>query len=242
MHFSHRGVGLAIGMALIATAAQAGDDRSNPTALGEPSWRGFYLGANLGYGWASTNAHQFDMNNPAQPIDVGGVTISPRGATVGVQAGYNYQVGNFVLGGEADFGYLAASKKDTELFQGLATIHLDTMYKSIATARLTAGYAISSLLIYATAGPALADIEDSYHNTSGFIPMDFRATASRWTPGAAFGGGLQYALDDHWSVKSEYLYARFRDLKTPFTLSGESSSITYKHELQVVRASLNYRF
>ena len=50
------------------------------------SWMGPYLGANLGYQWGETT------NNPTEPSGIAG----------GVQAGYNWQYGQFVFGGEAD--------------------------------------------------------------------------------------------------------------------------------------------
>ena len=49
-------------------------------------WMGPYFGANVGYQWGSID------NNPAKPSGVAG----------GIQAGYNWQNGNFVLGAEAD--------------------------------------------------------------------------------------------------------------------------------------------
>src|SRR5688572_27785665 len=53
---------------------------------GAPFWSGGYAGANFGYQWGRFTS---------SPLD-------PRGINGGVQAGYNWQTGQFVLGGEVD--------------------------------------------------------------------------------------------------------------------------------------------
>src|SRR5947208_2803276 len=50
------------------------------------SWTGGYVGLNLGFEWSGAT------NLP----------LSPSGFAGGVQGGYNYQIGQFVIGGEAD--------------------------------------------------------------------------------------------------------------------------------------------
>jgi outer membrane immunogenic protein len=73
-----------------------------------PSWTGFYIGANGGYGWSS-----FDtafVPDPAGAFvavgDLAGPTSFNTRATGGIfggQIGYNWQTGNWVLGVEGDF-------------------------------------------------------------------------------------------------------------------------------------------
>ena len=58
-----------------------------PAPLSAGSWVGPYLGANVGYELATVD------NNPAKPSGIAG----------GIEAGYNWQRGQFVFGGEADF-------------------------------------------------------------------------------------------------------------------------------------------
>src|SRR6202158_2011747 len=54
------------------------------------NWTGFYIGANGGYGWGSTNWSALGSN-----FDV-------KGGLFGGQVGYNWQFGQFVYGLEAD--------------------------------------------------------------------------------------------------------------------------------------------
>jgi outer membrane immunogenic protein len=56
------------------------------------AWAGPYVGATLGYEWGSID------NNPTRPSGVAG----------GSEAGFNWQTGNFVYGGETDFNLSAA--------------------------------------------------------------------------------------------------------------------------------------
>ena len=50
------------------------------------AWAGPYVGATLGYEWGSID------NNPTRPSGVAG----------GIEAGFNWQTGNFVYGGEVE--------------------------------------------------------------------------------------------------------------------------------------------
>jgi opacity protein-like surface antigen len=98
--------GAAVTIALAATAASAADIPrapyyTAPAPIGAYSWSGPYLGLNLGYQWGYTT------NNPTRPSGTAG----------GIQAGYNWQSGQFVYGGEMDLNLSAAEA--VEIFQSL---------------------------------------------------------------------------------------------------------------------------
>jgi outer membrane immunogenic protein len=61
------------------------------------SWTGFYVGANAGYGWSSGDG-TIAFGGPSGPTSGYG-----DGILGGAQLGYNWQLGAFVLGAEADF-------------------------------------------------------------------------------------------------------------------------------------------
>src|SRR5580700_3233265 len=105
-----------------------------PAPLSAYSWTGPYLGGNLGYDWGSIS------NNPARPSGFAG----------GVQGGYNWQTGQFVLGGEADIQLSGAS--DT-----FAPWKFSNPW--FGTLRGRAGYAISNFLFYGTAGVAFGGLQ-----------------------------------------------------------------------------------
>src|SRR6201993_3683916 len=64
------------------------------------SWTGFYVGANIGGAWAHDGLHDTlfltNFNNAGNGVFIGGGKI-----------GGNYQIGQFVIGGEWDFDGVA---------------------------------------------------------------------------------------------------------------------------------------
>src|SRR5215813_7187954 len=87
-----------------------------PPAYAPPpaySWNGWYIGANVGYGWgdarydAALNASALGFIPGLPGTAVAGTAISASekidGVIGGVQTGYNYQFGAWVWGLETDF-------------------------------------------------------------------------------------------------------------------------------------------
>jgi outer membrane immunogenic protein len=74
------------------------------------SWTGFYVGGNAGWGWLRDSGGTFCIN-PAGILNGPGCNaqtatsdqIRGDGFICGAQAGYNWQINNWVLGIEADF-------------------------------------------------------------------------------------------------------------------------------------------
>jgi len=125
---------LAVLAATVGSASAA--DFSQPSyyaATGAMSWTGPYLGGNLGYQWGRVS------NNPTDPAGLVG----------GLQGGYLWQQGRFVLGGEADLQLSDAS--DTQLPWKLSNPWFGTM-------RGRAGFTVNNLLIYGTAGFAVGEL------------------------------------------------------------------------------------
>ncbi len=60
------------------------------------TWSGFYVGINGGYAWGKA-----DVSNSATSF----TTDNQDGWLIGATAGYNYQMGQFVLGVEGDIDY-----------------------------------------------------------------------------------------------------------------------------------------
>ena len=164
------------------------------------SWMGFYIGVNGGYGFGSDGK---DFGNPS-------------GGLVGVTAGYNYQIGQLVLGVESDWDWADLTKS------GLYSSRVDDLF----TARARAGYAIDRALLYVTGGYAGAEDKISI---AGF------GSQSDWRNGGVIGGGLEYAFTNNISAKAEYLYEPLADKSFG---TGTKSDLN----LSLVRAGLNYKF
>jgi len=209
---------LAALMAGVASSALAAD---LPTRKAAPapaqyyappvfSWTGFYVGINGG--WAGGTG--------------GGDFGNPNGGLIGGTVGYNYQIGQFVVGLEGDWDWADLKKSGSNAIVG----SFDNKIDQALTARARAGYAIDRALLFVTAGYAGAEDKIS-------VPGVLSSTD--WRSGGAFGGGVEYAFTNNISAKAEYLYEAFSD-KTYFDSVGNSAKS--KLNLNVVRAGLNYKF
>src|SRR4029077_20697936 len=86
----------------------------------------------------------------------------------------------------------------------------------LLTARGRLGWTVSHVLIYATGGLALTDMRvgnDYNDNLAGGADTE-RSTNNTLKAGWTVGGGLEMALDEHWSLKGEYLFVAFDDVST----------------------------
>jgi len=279
-------------ISVIASTAFASD---LPTHKGPPpaptvappafSWTGFYLGVNAGYadptadlsvapgsGWNAPDPDWGSSSTGPGIASIGQHSLGLHGFIGGGQAGYNYQIGNFVLGVEGDADYVDARDSYSTPTYGSVPVNgtsngsywaqgsakVDDMF----TLRLRAGVAFDRLLVFATGGVAFVD--EKFSQSIGFtnspprqiitLPVTNGATgynagsASTTAVTGVVGGGLEYAFDNHWSLKGEYLYAPLKSQSFTSTYVDPSSNkwtITH-HEslsaLNVFRAGLNYRF
>ncbi len=191
------------------------------------SWTGFYLGGNVGWGWASNSLDYQMFAGPLVSYSMG----SSNGFLGGFQAGYNYQMANnLVIGAEADFQFADINNKGNILFNGpLGGAVISQKVDYFGTIRGRVGYAMDRFLPYFTAGAAWANLKHSDTWTS--------ESATKW--GWTVGAGMEYALTNNWTVKGEYLYASFNDHKTTY-LNG--STMKTGVDMNILKAGVNYKF
>lgn len=156
------------------------------------SWTGFYLGGNVGFGIANTN----------YAVLLPGIPGSGSGLVAGVQAGYNWQVNNFVLGVEGDFGYFGTRRSG--VFGAGSTLTWRTQWD--ASLRLRAGVAVDRTLLYVTGGLGFADI-GVRGQIAGLAVVNFAQTQTR--VGFQLGAGIEHALTPNVTVRGEYLYGNY---------------------------------
>lgn len=270
--------GLSLGSMQIASAAdmpvKAPVYKAMPAVVAY-NWTGCYVGANAGWGHAkhdlSTAAHRFPANNinataRTAIIKAGAASLDGDGFTGGGQVGCNWQLAgtSFVLGGEGDFNFLSAkASRDTgnvvEPVSGRVVRSIDDIGMDwFATIRGRIGFAIDRILIYGTGGVAFAKIDISKRfawNFNDACPVvgglnechagGDNSTRTGWTA----GGGVEWAFDNHWSAKAEYLYADFGDVTyqtsnvgPAFVGAPQVASHTVSTTLQIARLGINYRF
>jgi outer membrane immunogenic protein len=179
------------------------------------NWSGFYLGANGGGAWGTSNwdsAGSFNLS----------------GALIGGTAGFNWQTGHVVLGLEGDVDWSSLHGGTTTL----CPAGCNTNNEWLATVRGRAGYAFDRFLPYVTGGLAVGDIRAS---TPGF------AGANQTNAGWTVGGGLEYALTNNWTAKAEYLHVDLGNLNCGFSCGvAPGNSVSVRSD--VVRGGLNFRF
>jgi len=176
---------------LTFAAAQAADVEAPPPESFD--WSGFYVGAQVGYGWGD-----FDIK-----ITTGDLDAEPPfpngdfdGVLGGAHAGYNFQADQFVFGLEAD---IEASDMDGSDTWGQEVEDVDV--EVLGSLRARAGIALDNLLLYATGGLAGAEIK----YTTDIIPgSTSNNNVDYW--GYAVGGGVEYAFSESLSVRLEYRY------------------------------------
>ena len=154
-------------------------------------WTGFYTGLQLGYG---------DIDGSAGLDDDDGDGLDGNNGIYGFHAGYNYDFGDYVIGGELDY-----DQADIDLNGGAASVD------SIARLKFKGGYDLGDTLIYATAGVARADTSVG-DETGPFV-----------------GLGVTYKVTERYTVGAELLQHRFDDVggidgndldATTFTVRG----------------------
>ncbi|MFT4095682.1 MAG: porin family protein [Rhodoblastus sp.] len=208
---------------VLSGAALAADlpSRKAPPAVYAPvpvfSWTGFYVGANVGYGWMDA----FNKGVVFAPFGL----ADPHGGIVGgAQIGYNWQVSPmFVVGVETDF-------QGSSVGGGITA--RKTPWFGTVRGRLGVTPFGAPVMLYATGGFAYGRLNIGPNFPTG---VSVGKVATGWTAGA----GVEYAFTPNWSVKGEYL---FTNIGANYPLGVFGSDITQRVHDHTVRVGLNYRF
>jgi outer membrane immunogenic protein len=228
-----------LALTCLSTGALAADIEQAPVAKAYApavvaiyNWTGFYVGAEVGGGWS-----HFDSIDPTMPA-AGSTTANASGVVAGGLAGFNYQIGNVVLGAEGSYAWSGVSvSSGGALGAGAFSATVKNDYVATAAARI--GYAFDRVLFYGKGGAAWTrDKLDASDGLGGTGTGRFNRTG--WLAGA----GVEYAFLQNWSVKLEYDYLGFgRINETPTTTGGlGASSALVKLNMQTVLFGVNYRF
>jgi outer membrane immunogenic protein len=245
---------LLVSTALCAVFAQGAFAADLPTKKGPPpapvaapfSWTGFYLGGNIGVVFDPDSVTNLFSNDQAfgSLLPPGATNkLSPTGLLGGVTAGYNLQTSNLVFGLEGDFDLTSARASFSDnTCGGLCWTHSADL-SSFADARVRVGYAFDRFLPFVTGGVVYGDFSNTFYNSQNDFPGQFtvgRGGSFGWV----VGGGGEYALDSHWSIKAQYLYMQFPDVTRTIDIpnGGENYSFKFKDSAQIAEVGVNYRF
>jgi outer membrane immunogenic protein len=183
------------------------------------NWTGFYVGINGGGGWGTS-----------QWSNVGGaVDFNTSGGLVGGTLGFNYQIGQTVVGleGDLDWTNIRGSTGSGICVGGTC----ETKNSWLGTVRGRIGYAFDRFLPYLTGGLAVGDIKATPVGLGSSTE-----TKAGWT----LGGGLEFAVAGPWTAKVEYLYVDLGKTTCETGVCGTPTDVDFR--ANVVRAGLNYRF
>ncbi len=253
-------------------ALAAGPASSKPSAAYD--WSGIYVGGQIGGGWQSTAFQDpsgmmvvtncCDLIGSLAAGDAAS-NASGSGFLGGAQAGWNYQIGRLVIGGDFDFAGTDLKANSTGIIPGAASAAANVTEKFsvrtdwTATATTTVGIARDRWLFYSKAGAAWA--HDNYSlNVSGvnqgFGPAGsfaFASNASDTRIGWTAGAGIQMALTDDWSVKLEYDYLNFGTKSVDFSGVIQNPAVTATanpstfntntmQQISEIKLGVNYKF
>jgi outer membrane immunogenic protein len=190
-------------------------------------WTGAYVGGNIGGAWATStlsdnfNSVSFDRDH--------------NGFVGGLQVGYNYQVGNLVLGVEWDFDWTSIDTTGTITLPRIAgALQASAQTDWISTLAARIGLALDRTLVFVKIGGGWVRSEASITQLATGASVNASHTSGGWLVGA----GFEYALAPNWTAKFEYDFLGLSDK----TLPGFSGSRGFELERDVQQARVGINF
>lgn len=189
------------------------------------SWTGFYVGANIGVAGLADGS-ELSADDTTIHQDTGGLLA-------GVQGGFDYQIGQFVLGAVAGFDLSDIEADYLEAEDGPDEVRVGEDINWLATLEARGGFLIfNNLLAYAHGGIAFADIE--------LVLEDFPVSESdsKTRTGFVIGAGVDVRVTDLISVGTEYGYYEFGEEEYDF----EGETLDIENSFHTIRLEANFHF
>jgi outer membrane immunogenic protein len=238
-------VGITILVLATAGSARAADVLVGAAPVAGPppvfyNWTGLYLGGNVGGHFGNDD---ISTSSLAAIDTISSTSLKPQGALAGLQVGYNWQIGNVLLGIELDGNWMdgTASRTLTNFAAPLNrgdVLATDVNPVFLTTLRPRLGVIFDRWLLYVTGGVAFTTIKTTDSFTIQGRPA-FTTSNSATRTGETIGGGLEYAFLDSWTFKAEYLYTSFGSYDTDIE---NNILVHHKYSDNIARIGLNYRF
>ena len=255
-----------VAFSVLGTAVAGAADmpvKAPPPMLPPPvpvfSWTGFYVGGNIGGAWGNnrwtdtlfgTNFNNNNNNNNNGRFIGGG------------QIGGNYQIGQFVIGGEWDFDWAGNNNNNANnvgvFIPGVGNIIVNNNNNNnnwITTVAARFGWAVDHWLFYGKAGGGWVAHNNNFTITNLTTGVSFTCAnnfngfnnncGNNNNGGWLVGAGLEYAFANNWTVKLEYDYLGLgnRSFVIPAgtVLAGDTFT-TNNRNVQMVKVGFNYLF
>jgi outer membrane immunogenic protein len=247
-------------------------------ASAQNEFTGFYVGAN---GGGTFGRLQVDTSPVFSPTGyfattstpaitaASNQTISTNGFNASGVIGYSHQWDNFVFGLEADFGSMSLSGSTTTgpiqypccpptpTSPNNFTVVQTAKTSWMLSMRPRFGWVFGHFLAYGTVGADFTNVKYTALFTDTFAAANESASIDETRPGWIVGGGGEYRLAHHWSVKGEYIYSDFGTATVPsanltafplpsppgpFSFPTNVFTHTVDPKAHIVRAGVNFRF
>lgn len=230
-------------------------------------WSGAYLGFGVGaaQGSAKANVHTqdgfpgsyFTPPDPEQIDAVTATTLTDRGFSGTLFAGYGQQHGKLYFGLEASASSLDFDTSDTSgavylsnaagAFSNQISVSADWQ----ATVRGRLGWVEQRWLAYVTGGVAFTQVRLDAQFRDNFLGVGATGSGSekQTRTGWVLGAGGEYALSDAWRLRGEYLYADYGRIEAsavvtnpafPWFANELDSSVDFR--TQSLTLGLSYQF
>lgn len=226
-------VGASLGALTLAAALPAAAQDSSDN----DEWTGFHVGGSFGLAAQPNDTDEFvvfdtdrdgDFSdsvltsadaNAFSPGFCNGRANGPTPATGcendedGIEyfarAGYDQQMGNFVVGVMGEFGKAEVSDSVSAFSTTPANYVFTRELDWQASVRGRVGYTPGKVLFYVAGGPAYAKIDHSFSSTNAANSFDVTGGDMAW--GVTGGGGVEAKVTDNLTFGLEYMYSRFDD-------------------------------
>jgi opacity protein-like surface antigen len=208
-------------------------------------WTGLYVGAHFGGGWSNGSwSDPFGSTpGPAGFVNVAGFgdNTHATGPLGGGQIGFDWQLGHLVLGAEVAVS-AANMRGENTCFSGIGGIDCQHTVSSLGTVTGRVGYAWNRSLAYVKGGGAWTDTNYSlFGDTDALTLGSGSTTIGIW--GWTVGGGIEYALTNHWTALVEYDHIGLPSTNVPFPTVAliSSQSISVRQTVDLFKLGLNYK-
>jgi outer membrane immunogenic protein len=226
------------------------------------SWNGLYVGIHGGWaagGWDGQPTYDGGMGPVPGVFDAG--EIEGDNWLAGVTVGANKQLGQIVLGIEADGSWGDFGGESTFNAKGASAGYawkIENSLDNLGTLRGRLGYALGPVLVYGTGGIAFGQTSGALTVTAdhrqGFTPTKVTAVgeAEENHIGWVAGAGAEWAMGGGWSLKGEWLHIDLGEAAyrltgtaypgTPGAFPHTTDSYPSALEFEIFKAGLNFRF
>jgi outer membrane immunogenic protein len=240
----HRKLLLASAGAIALTGSAAMAAEPPPVYLPPPpifTWTGIYVGGQIGYAWG-TGSNNFNGTLPDGTVIATSVGGTPNGVIGGANVGFNYQINLWVLGLEGTVDGTSLSNTAVASFPDGSTVSANSTADVQGSIRGRLGVAFDRVLIYATGGVAFGGFNTNFALSDPNDGIFVNGSRSNTRVGWTFGGGIQYAVTNNWSVRGEYRYTDFGSINNGLTAATAFFNGGRQLRQNQVQVGFDYKF